>query len=292
MFALNTPNTVNTVPEHVRAAFRAESGDVTALGYAWDYGFRVGHVVLAPVKDADNAAWSAKVRDQLHVDGLRVARPIRSTDGRFIVSGWKATSYGAGELASGRIDETVIAGLRLADALADVPTPSFATKPLTQAWQPHEVYRVADHAAWSEDPGSVLAVGLDGEAIASPHLTSALVLAARISSLIPDISAPSHVGHADMLTTTLFSGTQSPLVTDLVATVRPHGYTAALAAVDGLLFDAVDPAIVHRFSHIPDFTALLMRALLYRIFVAALSEGVSEEYSLQLEKVADVLIKG
>lgn len=283
---------MNTVPEHVRAAFRAESGDPQPLGYAWDYGFRIGHVVLSPVHDPDNAAWSAKVRENLAVDGLRVARPVRSTDGRFIVSGWKASSFGAGELASGRVDEVVIAGLRLADALAHVPAPDFASAPVTGKWEDHEIYRVADKAAWSSDPASVLSKGLDGAAVATSQVESALTLAARLSGLIPPIDTPSHVGHADMLTTTLFSGTQAPLVTDLVATVRPHGYTAALAAVDGLLFDATDSGIVHRFSHVPDFTALLMRALLYRVFVAALDPNVTDEASDRLEKVADILIRG
>lgn len=280
------------VPEHVRAAFHAETGDAVPMGYAWDYGFRIGQVVLSPVLDPDNAAWSAKVREHLQVEGLRVARPVRSTDGRFIVAGWKATSFGAGELASGRVDEVVLAGLRLADALAQLPAPDFVTGPITTAWEPKEIYRVADQAAWADDPAAVLAVGLDGDAIANDELKSALLLAARISALIPEIAAPSHVGHADMLTTTLFSGSQAPLVTDLVATVRPHGYTAALAAVDGLLFDATDSAIMHRFSHVPDFTALLMRALLYRVFVAALRGAEQGSITERLERVADLLIKG
>ncbi|QTH60432.1 TIGR02569 family protein [Corynebacterium hindlerae] len=279
---------MTAVPEHVRAAFHAESGDATPLGYAWDYGFRIGNIVLSPALDPDNAAWSAKVRENLHVEGLRVVKPVRATDGRFVVSGWRANSYAAGELASGRVDEVVIAGLRLADALADVPSPEFATKPVTGKWKSHEIYRVADQAAWSDDPAQLLALGLDTSAVAGAQLEAALRLAARISPLLPPIEGPSHVGHADMLTTTLFSGTQPPLVTDIVATVRPHGYTAALAAVDGLLFDAVDSDIVHRFSHVPEFTGLLLRALLYRIFVSALSdevEGVSE----RLERVANLL---
>lgn len=281
---------MNTVPDHVRAAFHAESGEALPLGYAWDYGFRVGSIVLSPILDPDNAAWSSKVREQLHVDGLRVARPVRATDGRFIVSGWKATNFGAGELASGRVDEVVLAGLRLADALADVPAPEFATAPVTGPWSREDVFRVADKAAWSDDPAELLALGMDLEATATPQLEAALVLAARISKLIPEIEAPSHVGHADMLTTTLFSGTQPPFVTDIVATVRPHGYTAALAAVDGMLFDATDSGIMGRFAHVPDFTALLMRALLYRVFVAALTDDGADDLAERLEKVADTLI--
>ncbi|MEJ5928418.1 TIGR02569 family protein [Corynebacterium sp. H128] len=282
--------TKNSLPDHVRAAFHAESGDAVPMGYAWDYGFKVGHVVLSPVLDPDNAAWSAKVRENLHVEGLRVARPVRSTDGRYIVSGWKASSFGAGELASGRVDETATAALRLADALAQLPAPDFVTVPITKKWAPHEIYRVADHAAWSDDPAEVLSIGLDTAAAASAELQAALLLAARIGPLIPHTAAPMQVGHADMLSTTLLSGTQSPLVTDIVATVRPHGYTAALTVVDGLLFDAVDDAVVHRFSHVPDFTALLLRALLYRIFVSVLQEEDQKVMAVRLGRVAETLI--
>ncbi|MDT5328005.1 MAG: hypothetical protein QOF25_5157, partial [Mycobacterium sp.] len=45
------------------------------------------------VADHARAAWSAKVRETLFVDGVRLARPVRSTDGRYVVAGWRADTF-------------------------------------------------------------------------------------------------------------------------------------------------------------------------------------------------------
>ena len=57
------------------------------LGAGWEGGWRCGEVVLSMVADHARAAWSAKVRETLFVDGVRLARPVRSTDGRYVVAG-------------------------------------------------------------------------------------------------------------------------------------------------------------------------------------------------------------
>ena len=47
------------------------------LGSSWEGGWRCGEVVLSMVADHARAAWSAKVRETLFVDGVRLARPVR-----------------------------------------------------------------------------------------------------------------------------------------------------------------------------------------------------------------------
>ncbi|EUA37447.1 hypothetical protein I549_1888 [Mycobacterium avium subsp. avium 2285 (R)] len=66
------------------------------LGASWEGGWRCGEVVLSLVADNARAAWSARVRETLFVDGVRLARPVRSTDGRYVVSGWRADTFVAG----------------------------------------------------------------------------------------------------------------------------------------------------------------------------------------------------
>jgi uncharacterized protein (TIGR02569 family) len=60
------------------------------MGDQWVGGWRVGEVVLSMVPDHARAAWSAATRENLFVDGLRIARPFRATDGRYVISGWRA----------------------------------------------------------------------------------------------------------------------------------------------------------------------------------------------------------
>ena len=71
-------------------------------------GWRSGEVVLSMVADHARGAWSAKVRETLFVDGVRLARPVRSTDGRYVVSGWRADTFVAG-IPEPRHDEVVSA---------------------------------------------------------------------------------------------------------------------------------------------------------------------------------------
>ena len=72
-------------PEHVLSAFHAETGATGTrraqgdqLGPVWDNGIKVGDVVYSQA--GPFAAWSAKVRERLSVQGARVSRPVLSSD--------------------------------------------------------------------------------------------------------------------------------------------------------------------------------------------------------------------
>ena len=72
--------TVEPPPEHVLAAFGLTGVQPVPLGANWEGGWRCGEVVLSLVADHARAAWSARVRETLFVDGVRLARPVRSTE--------------------------------------------------------------------------------------------------------------------------------------------------------------------------------------------------------------------
>ncbi len=78
---------------HVLATFGLRNVAPEPLGSGWSRGWRCGDVVLTPVTDHPRATWSAGVREVLQVDGVRLARPVRSTDGRWVVSGWAADTF-------------------------------------------------------------------------------------------------------------------------------------------------------------------------------------------------------
>lgn len=93
-----------------------------------------------------------------------------------------------------------------------------------------------------------------------------------------------------MLATTLYSGSQPPLVTDIVPVVRPHGFTAALVIIDGLLLGAVDEGILRRFSHLPDIDQLLLRAFLYRRNIQELSGNTESNIVSNLDRAESALV--
>ena len=242
-----------TVPAHVVAAFQGEVGLPEPAGHAWDNGWRVGSVVYSRASGVA-AGWSAKLRGTLQIDGVRLARPVRSTDGRFVVAGWKASTWIDGDL-SRRVDETVLVALRLADALAEQPAPPEPEQA--------DLFVLADHRAWEET---------------SPEYRP--------------VAGPMQVGHADLLTCTLYHGSQAPAVTDLVpfSVPRPRGYTAALVIVDGLIAGAVDDGILDRFRHLPDLDQLLLRAVSYRRHVNDLHPLSSSNARAHIRRVEDLLV--
>lgn len=244
----------NQLPDHVRDAFQVGAGPAEQLGQAWDFGFRVGNTVFAKVMAPEVSGWSSKTRETLKPEGVRVVRPIRSTDGRFVVAGWRASVFSTGTISK-RVDETVVAGLRLADALVDTHAP----EPVDN------VFNRADVRAWEEQPG-------------------------RIGELLEPINRVNQVGHADMLATTLYAGTQPPAVTDLVPVLRPHGFTAALVIVDGLLLGAVDEGILRRFSHLPEIEQLVLRAFLFRRNLQEFSENNDPNVISNLNRVESTLV--
>lgn len=224
------------IPEHVLQAFDSSvpaGASPEPAGWIWDNGYLMGSVVFTEA--ADSAHFSATVRGKLDVPGVRLARPARSTDGRFVVGGWKATNHISGR-PEARIDETVSAALRLAESLTDVTQPSLERT---------DIFAIAEREAW---------------AWADEHFGA--------------LESPVHVGHADMLATTIYSGTLAPAVTDLVpfAAPRPQATTAALVIADAMIMeaeDAVDFGYLERFAHVPDLEELVLRSVIYREHVSA-----------------------
>ena len=246
-------------PEPVLATFNAEvrsrraGGEV--LGPAWDNGILVGDVVFAEARDW--SGWSAKVRDKLSVPGMRIARPVLTTDGRYTAAGWKATQFVPGQLR-GRIDETVHVALRLETVLATAPLPTFG--------QRDDIFARAERAAWEET----------GEAYSDAELAQ----------------LPLMTAHVDVVGTTIFSGAHPPAVTDIVpsAAPRPQGWSAALVMVDGLIADAVDADICSRVAAVPGLRQLLLRAVAYRRYVNTLHPSSKSTVRSNIEKVEEALV--
>lgn len=253
---------MNPPDEHVLSAFRAAPGPPgrttpQPLGPEWDFGFRVGDIVYAQASVV--SPWSARVREKLQVPGARVARPVLSTDGRYVVSGWKASQFIPGAPAK-RVDEVAALALRLDAVLANIPAPFSAN-----AERRDDVFAQAERTAFAET----------GEAVCP------------IDPAIPLV-----VGHADVLATTVFSGSNAPAILDIVPTEspRPQGFSAALALVDGMVAGAVDDAICDRFAHVPDIDQLLLRAVAYRRHVNNLHPSSKANVRAQIERVESYLV--
>jgi uncharacterized protein (TIGR02569 family) len=260
--------TVDRPPEHVLAAFGLVGVQPTSLGLAWDGGWRCGEVVLSMVADHARAAWSAKVRETLFVDGVRLARPVRSTDGRYVVSSWRADTFVAGT-PEPRHDEVVSAAVRLHEATAKLERPRFLTQPPSAPWSDVDVFIAADRAAWEDRPLHALPPGARIGPASSDGQRS-MELINHLATLRRPTRSPSQLVHGDLYGTVLFAGTAAPGITDLTPYWRPASWAAGVVVVDALAWGEADDGLVERWSPLPEWPQMLLRALMFRLAVHAL----------------------
>lgn len=238
------------------------------LGSSWEGGWRCGEVVLSMVADHARAAWSAKVRETLFIDGVRLARPVRSTDGRYVVAGWRADTYVAGA-PEPRHDEVVSAAVRLHEATAKLERPRFLTQPPVAPWADVDVFIAADRSAWEERPLYSLSQGAR-VAPASADGQKSIDLINQLGPLRRPTKSPSQLVHGDLYGTVLFAGTAAPGITDITPYWRPPAWAAGVVVVDALSWGDADDGLVERWKPLPEWSQMLLRALMFRLAVHAL----------------------
>lgn len=248
-------------PPHVRAAFGVKDAvpEVVGVGPVW----RCGEVGLRPVASPAEAAWVAQTLGELHVPDLRIGRPLRSSDGRWVVGGWVAFRFIEGH-PEPRYDEIVSASLRLHKATADLPRPRFL-----QARA--DVFALADRVAWGEE-----------DAPLDPTLGGRLFDV--LAGMRREVKLESQVVHGDLFGNVLFIGDAAPGIVDFAAYHRPPEWAAAVVVVDALAWGGADEAILERWSHLAEWPQMLRRALLFRLAVHALHPRTTEFSMRGLEK--------
>jgi len=227
--------------------------------------WRCDDVALCPASNPAEAAWVAQTLGELHVADLRVGRPIRSSDGRWVVGGWVAVRFIEGQ-PEPRYDEIIAASLRLHKATADLDRPRFLT---TRT----DVFALADRAAWDEEKAP-LDLALGG------RLFDVLAGSRRVTRMVPQVV------HGDLFGNVLFAGDASPGIVDFTAFHRPPEWAAAVVVVDALAWGGADEGLPKRWAHLPEWPQALLHALLCRLAVHALHPYSTEESMRGLERAA------
>jgi uncharacterized protein (TIGR02569 family) len=252
----------------VLSAFGLAGVKPVYLGASWEGGWRCGEVVLSLVADNARAAWSARVRETLFVDGVRLARPVRSTDGRYVVSGWRADTFVAG-MPEPRHDEVVSAAVRLHEATGKLDRPRFLTQGPAAPWGDVDIFIAADRAAWEERP---LASVPPGARVAPPAADAerSIELLHQLATLRKPTKSPSQLVHGDLYGTVLFVGTAAPGITDITPYWRPASWAAGVVVIDALSWGEADDGLIERWNALPEWPQMLLRALMFRLAVHAL----------------------
>lgn len=260
--------TVEPPPDHVLSAFGLAGVKPVYLGASWEGGWRCGEVVLSLVADNARAAWSARVRETLFVDGVRLARPVRSTDGRYVVSGWRADTFVAGT-PEPRHDEVVSAAVRLHEATGKLERPRFLTQGPAAPWGDVDIFIAADRAAWEDRP----LASVPPSARVAPATADAersVELLNQLATLRKPTKSPNQLVHGDLYGTVLFVGTAAPGITDITPYWRPASWAAGVVVIDALSWGEADDGLIERWNALPEWPQMLLRALMFRLAVHAL----------------------
>jgi len=236
-------------PEHVLLAFGAQDGPPSPLPGGHGRTWLVGGTVLKPVSNPAETSWLATSFEQLQVPGVRLARPVRSSDGRWVVSGWSAQRYVSGSPAP-RHDDILSTANALHQAIADVPEPRFLRART-------DLHSWADRLAWGEVDDE------DGR-IGAGHGAR---LFAELAADRREVRTVSQLVHGDLFNSVLFAGDAPPAVIDITPYWRPVGWAVGVIAVDALAWGEAPIEIMTEWRRWRDWPELLRRALLFRLAI-------------------------
>lgn len=236
------------------AAFGLAAGQPEPLdgGPAW----LCREVVLKPVHDREHAVWLAGVLGRVEAPELRIARPMRSTDGRTLIAGWQACRYLDGSPAV-RSDELIHASLKLHEATARL-----GDKPPLNGRG--EISAAADRLAWGEQDTE-----LDED---KGGRWFEILAGAR-----KPVSLPDQLVHGNLCGHVLFDDDASPGIVDFDPYYRPAEWATAVVAVDVVSAGAADVELLRRWSHLPEWPQMLLRAMLFRLAGHALDPHSTRE---------------
>lgn len=273
----------------MRSTFGLREIEPVSLGADWDGGWRCGDVVLSPVGDHARAAWSAKVRETLTVDGARIAKPVRATDGRYVVSGWRADAFIEGS-PEPRHDEVVSLSVRLHAATARLEKPRFLTQPPVAPFSEIDVFVAADRAAWEpiplRDPKRTGLLDMSKEGV-----EKSLTLLKHLADQRKPVELPTQLVHGDLFGTVLFADTAAPGITDITPYWRPVSWAAAVVVVDALSWGGADDGLIERWDAMQEWPQMLLRALMFRVAVHALHPRSTSPAFVAIERTAEQILE-
>ncbi|MFD1648335.1 TIGR02569 family protein [Pseudonocardia alaniniphila] len=253
------------LPQHVRTAFGVANEEPRPVVWAGRRAWHCGDVLVRPVPDNAVAAWSARVLDGLEVERLRLARPIRSSDGRWVVAGWAACRFVSGTIEP-RHDAVLEAAGRLHAATASLPRPALLDG--------RDDLLTRSAAAAFGERRLVLDPATGGE------------LFTGLAPYRSPIRSEPQVVHPELFGSVLFDEDGTPALIELTPCWRPKAWAAAVVVVDALAWGGADDGILQRWADQPEWPQMLLRGLLHRLALHAQHPEASVRTLAGLERVA------
>ncbi len=258
------------IPKSVLDAYQLH-GPAIPLGSGTVQVARVGGVVIKPVHDGslehprslDVLAWLADQIADIEADGFRLARPIRSQEGAWLVADKHSTVWSAWTFLPGqpmKEHDDIPAVIEAIYALHRALHPISRLALLDENDTP---WGVADRCCWDQPPAWI-------HPVIEPL---ALQLYERLRP-IPDL--PCQIIHSDLnLANIIVAPELPPGFIDITPVWAPVDFTVAMFA-NWLGPRRGDVSRLRYFEHVPHFDQLLLRAAIRMLLIVSELHGVDE----------------
>ena len=211
---------------------------------------RVGDCVLKPVDNPARYRWECERLQQLPGDGFRIARPLQTAEGAFVVQGWGAAAYEPGSPIAGRWAEKLQVSQRFHKELNKQQPPPMP--PSDDAWtQAHEMAWLAAPLPAALHPDTRQRMG-------------------DLFNLFKALPREDQVIHADLSGNILFHDKLAPCVIDFSPAYGSAAYAEAILLADAVAWEGAPLEILELVRYTEGFRQHLLRAVSFRLMVPAI----------------------
>jgi uncharacterized protein (TIGR02569 family) len=151
-----------------------------------------------------------------------------------------------------------------------------------------DVFVAADRAAWEAVPLRSLRAG-GTPPTTSPDRIRSMELIGQLATLRKPVQTPAQLVHGDLFGTVLFSRAFTPGLTDITPYWRPGPWAAGVIVIDALAWGGADDGLLERWSDLPEWPQMLLRAVMFRLAVHALHPRSTPEAFPGLARTADMV---
>ena len=213
---------------------------------------RVGDCVFKPIDNAARYKWACDLLLKLSVDGIRIPEPRRAIDGSFVFRGWAASVYEPGDHVHGQWQEKLQVTRLFHAKLREL---DHSPIPPGDDW-----WSRAHKVAWQCDP---LPRALQPQTVD------------KIETLFEQyrpLARTDGIIHSDICGNILFHENLNPCIIDFSPAYGSVEYAEAIMVADATAWENAPVDIVEMLPSTEHYRQHLLRAISFRVIVAALYE--------------------
>jgi len=206
--------------------------------------YACGNIVVKPEEDLEEAGWISQIFSELEIEGIRIPKPIQTTNHQWVYKGWSAHVFVDGETTKNRWEEKIQICRKFHKAIAGLEKPDLIGK-RTHPWE------IADRMIWGE---TIFEYGAKLQSVIS-----------RLEPLLQPINLKSQIIHGDMSGNILFHSNQKPAIIDFSPYWHPSEYAVAIIIIDAIVWENAPISLIEELEDTIPMNQLLVRACMWRI---------------------------